>query len=121
MAQSILVEITDAYLLKDPLTVTDVLWLAAVLGLKAEMTMEGKEGTIKLSRGPSIAQPTSENICGVGAPAKKKHPPASNKSTPKGRGAGKRGRPKVEGARPWEAEGVSRMTYYRRQKKDAAK
>lgn len=26
----------------------------------------------------------------------------------------KRGRPKIEGARPWEAEGVSRRTWYRR-------
>ena len=27
-----------------------------------------------------------------------------------------RGRPKVEGKRPWEAEGMSRRTWYRRQK-----
>jgi hypothetical protein len=29
---------------------------------------------------------------------------------------GKRGRPKVEGDRPWEAEGMSRRTWYRRRK-----
>ena len=28
-----------------------------------------------------------------------------------------RGRPKVEGERPWEAEGLSRRTWYRRQAK----
>jgi len=30
---------------------------------------------------------------------------------------GKVGRPKVEGERPWEAEGVSRRTYYRNREK----
>lgn len=29
-----------------------------------------------------------------------------------------RGRPKVEGQRPWEAEGVSRMTWWRRKQKE---
>ena len=27
-----------------------------------------------------------------------------------------RGRPKIEGPRPWDAEGISKRTYYRRQK-----
>lgn len=37
-------------------------------------------------------------------------------ASPKGRG-----RPKVEGMRPWEAEGISKALYYRRRAKDKTK
>lgn len=33
----------------------------------------------------------------------------------------KRGRPKAEGERPWEAEGVSRRTWFRRKAKESGK
>lgn len=33
----------------------------------------------------------------------------------------KRGRPKVEGARPWEAAGISRRTYYRRKAEEQSR
>lgn len=36
-------------------------------------------------------------------------------STPTNSTKLKRGRPKIAGPRPWEAEGISKRTYYRRQ------
>lgn len=78
----------------------------------------GRRGFYAEAARVAFAEATNHLIPEMPAPTDEYKPPPKPKRTPKGRGAGKRGRPNVEGERPWEAEGVSRMTWHRRQKKE---
>jgi hypothetical protein len=83
--------------------------------------------TVK-SLAEKAAKPFVQGVeTGKGAASK----PAAIQRQARGLGAGvapgpsgakpKRGRPKVEGVRQWEAEGVARRTWYRRQEEKRAK
>ncbi len=65
----------------------------------------------KSERGSSVPIAGKDSVIEDGAPPASSPKKITPKQSPKATG---RGRPKIEEPRPWEAEGISRRTWYRR-------
>jgi hypothetical protein len=80
---------------------------------------EAKSKGLKIASSPKLKPPSGDGV----ALTSMAHPPGlidkMDKAIKSGKLSLKRGRPKITEQRPWEAKGMSRRTWYRRQQKES--